>query len=453
VEYLARPAANPLQGVLRVPGDKSLSHRAVLFSAMAEGTSHLTGVLDSEDVRSTIDAVRALGADVELVADAREAGLAGTVTGWGARGPLAPDRAIDCGNSGTTARLLLGVLAGWPIAAVLKGDESLTRRPMNRVTAPLERMGAHFSTHEGRLPVTVRGGSLVAIDYDSPVASAQVKSAVLLAGLRAKGRTTVTEPAPSRDHTERLLPAFGVSVERDSTRNAAWVDGPATLKATDVEVPGDPSSAAFFLVAALIVPGSDLTLENVALNPTRTGFLRVLERMGARVSVDRPQPESAGARDVDRDIAEPVGSIRALYTSGLRATVITAGEVPALIDEIPVLALAASQALGTTRFEGVEELRVKESDRLAAVEQGLSALGVGVKAGADWLEVSGPANLTSAALDTLGDHRLAMTWAMAGLAAAGSVAVTRFEAVDVSYPGFARDVARLTGLASDLGGM
>lgn len=429
------PGSPPLRGTIHVPGDKSLSHRAVLFSAMAEGVSSVSGVLDSADVRSTIAAVAALGARVDLSA-AADGSLGGVIEGWGSRGPLSPAEPIDCGNSGTTARLLMGVLAGWPVTVTLTGDESLSARPMARVTAPLTEMGAAFSTSEGgRLPVTVHGrDGLHAIDYASPVASAQVKTAVLLAGLRASGMTSVTEPSLSRDHTERLLPAFGVTVSTNG-RTRAGVLGQATPAAAEVAVPRDPSSAAFLAVAGATIPGSEIVLPGVSLNPTRLGFLAVLQRMNADVTV-QPEP-SAGA--------EPVGTITVRYGPPLHPTTVAGEEVPSLVDEVPVLALAAAQARGTTRFEGIGELRVKESDRLEAVHSGLAALGVTVRAGDDWLEVDGPAALGGARLDSLGDHRLAMTWALAGMIARDQVDVLAFDAVDVSYPAFAQDLTRLAG--------
>lgn len=429
------PGSAPLRGVVAVPGDKSLSHRAVLFSAMAEGVSRVSGVLDSADVRATVGAVAALGARVAL--DVQEDGsLAGEIEGWGARGPAAPGEPIDCGNSGTTARLLMGVLAGWPIEVTLTGDASLSKRPMRRVTEPLTAMGARFTTTDaGTLPVTVHGAdALRPFDYASPVASAQVKTAVLLAGLRAAGGVRVTEPAPSRDHTERLLPAFGIKLTHRPEARSASLCGPQVPTATEVAVPRDPSSAAFMVAAALLVPGSDVTLPGVSLNETRIGFLRVLERMGADIEIS--EEPSAGA--------EPVGTIRARHTERLSATPVEPHEVPSLVDEVPVLALVASGAAGTTRFEGVGELRVKESDRLQAIADGLAALGVTVRAEAERLEVDGPALLGGAELSSLHDHRLAMTWALAGLAAAAPVTVTGFEAVEVSYPRFAEDLGSLT---------
>jgi len=419
-------ATGPLLGRVRVPGDKSISHRAVLFAAMAEGESRLTAVLDSADVRSTIAAVAALGAGV-FVRGKDATGLTLTVRGWGAAGPRQPDAPIDCGNSGTTARLLLGVLAGWPIEVTLTGDESLSRRPMRRVMDPLREMGASFTAAEGdTLPITMRGGALRGVNYTSPVASAQVKSAVLLAGLRAAGVTCVSEPALSRDHTERMLPAFGVPVDVATSAISASVRGPVVLRAADVAVPGDPSSAAFLAVAGLLVPGSEIELTGVCMNPTRAGFALVLEAMGADL-VRTPEPGSG---------LEPVERLVVRYTPAPSAASVAWTDVPRLIDEVPVLALMATQASGVTRFSGVGELRVKESDRLEAVRAGLAAFGAKVTAGDDWLEVAGPTPLSGTQLPSHGDHRLAMTWAVAGLVAQGRTVVEEFDAVSVSYPAF-----------------
>lgn len=426
-----RRATRPLSGTVEVPADKSLSHRAVLFGALAEGITHASGVLDSADVRSTIEAVSALGA-VVTVAEGRR-GLDVTVAGWGSRGPVAPDGPIDCGNSGTTVRLLAGILAGWPLAVELRGDTSLSVRPMGRIADPLVAMGAQVTTTEGHLPVTVAGGGLRSIDHASPVASAQVKSAVLLAGLRAQGRTSVTEPTLSRDHTERLLPAFGVDVLVEPDACRASVKGPAVLSATDVTVPADPSSAAFPMIAALLVRRSEVHLPGVCVNPTRTGFLRVLERMGADV-------RETGRRTVG---GEPVADLVARHGATLRPVTVHASEVPTLVDEVPILAVAACMAEGVSRFEGIGELRVKESDRLEATAHALSALGAEIRAGEDWLEVHGPARLRGAELYSLGDHRLAMAWAVAGLAADGVTTIEGFDAVCVSYPGFLDDLAAL----------
>jgi 3-phosphoshikimate 1-carboxyvinyltransferase len=429
------PGSPPLEGDIHLPGDKSLSHRAVLFSAMADGTTSLHGVLNAEDVRASVDAARALGAHVELTEQA-DGSLAGSVRGWGGHGPRTPLQPIDCGNSGTTARLLMGILAGWPIRATIVGDESLSRRPMRRVTDPLSLMGVTFEGSENdTLPITLHPcAAPSAIDYDLPVASAQLKTDILLAGLRANGRTRVTEPALSRDHTERLLPAFGVNVDVDPQAVSAAVNGPVVLRAPhQVVVPRDPSSAAFFVSAALLVPGSRVRLPGVSLNRTRTGFLAVLERMGAHLRVV-PFPEAGNER---------VGEIDARYSPSMTGTTVTAQEVPSLVDEIPILALVASQVAGETRFEGVGELRVKESDRFAAIVDGLTALGAEAFSEGDTLVIRGSAALSGATLDSLGDHRLAMTWAIAGLIAGDAVHVERFEAVDVSYPHFLEDLARM----------
>ncbi|MBN1192961.1 MAG: 3-phosphoshikimate 1-carboxyvinyltransferase [Coriobacteriia bacterium] len=424
-----------LSGDIHVPGDKSISHRAVLFAGMAEGESRLLGVLDSEDVRSTIAAVTSLGAEVAEEGSG-SMGLRFVVRGWGESGPKEPAEPLFCGNSGTTARLVLGALAGWPVPVTLAGDSSLSRRPMLRVCVPLRAMGASIDASDnGTLPVRMVGGDLVPIDYVSPVASAQVKSAILLAGLRAAGTTRVAEPVLSRDHTERMLPAFGVMCDRDNQTTSVSVTGPVTLLGADVVVPGDPSSAAFLAVAAAIVPGSAIRILNVAVNPTRTGFLKVLTRMGVDHSVD----------EVRFREGEPLGTLSVRYSKGVAATRVVAEEAPSLIDEVPILALLATQADGVTRFEGISELRVKESDRLEAIRSGLAAFGADVTAGPDWLEVKGPSCLQGTTVDSLGDHRLAMTWAIAGLVAEGTSVVRSFEAVEVSYPRFLEDVVSLMG--------
>jgi len=429
------PALGPLCGEVRLPTDKSISHRAVLVAAMAEGESDLVGVLDSADVHATLEAVQALGAEVALLS-AGTRGLRVRVTGWGAAGPSAPAEPIDCGNSGTTARLLMGVLAGWPIEVTLTGDESLSRRPMERVAAPLRAMGADIQTAEGgTLPVRIRGGALRAGTHVLPVASAQVKTALLLAGLRAEGRTAVTEPAASRDHTERMLPVFGVPVEREGL--TAAVTGPAVPASTIAVVPADPSSAAFMCAAALLVPGSEVIMPGVSLNPGRAGFIEVLRRMGANIAVEEPLTMGE----------EPTATLIAQHGRPLTGTTVVAEEVPALIDEVPVLALVATQAEGVTRFEDMGELRVKESDRLELVSAGLRMLGARVETGADWLEVHGPSTLRGARLSASGDHRLAMTWAIAGLIAEGATEIEGFEVIDVSYPAFAFDLERLRGEA------
>lgn len=432
---LIEPLARPLSGAVRVPGDKSISHRSVLFSAMAEGTSHVSGVLDSADVRSSIGAVRALGAEVNLEKQP-DGSLAGDIRGWGGLGPSQPEGAIDCGNSGTTVRLLMGVLAPWDITVELTGDGSLRRRPMRRIAAPLELMGARFAPEGATtLPLSITGTrGLAAISYDSPVASAQLKTAILLAGIFAAGTTSVREPAPSRNHTELMLPGFGVDVE--AAPGEASVAGGQSLHACDVDVPGDPSSAAFMACAAALRPDSAIDIENVSLNEARIGFARVLERMGADITL---KPTGSAGE-------EPCGTISVSYVEHLRSCEVVGREIASLVDEIPVLALVAAHAEGTTVFHEVGELRVKETDRLAAILEGLSKLGVRAWAEGDDLHIEGKPGLVAPeglVFDSLGDHRLAMTWSLVGFTGAHPVSIRDFEAVRVSYPGFRADIERL----------
>ena len=429
-----KPLEGPMRGSTRVPGDKSISHRAVLFSAMAEGTSRVSGVPDSADVRSSIGAVRALGAQVSLEKQP-DGSLAGGITGWGVAGPSQPEGPIDCGNSGTTVRLLMGILAPWPIRATLTGDASLQKRPMRRITAPLMKMGAHFEpAGQEHLPITVVGGGLHPITYDAPMASAQLKTAVLLAGMYANGTTALNEPAPSRNHTELMLPEYGVATT--AGERTASVNGPAQPQASEVLVPGDPSSAAFLVCAAVMCPGSTIQVENVSLNTARIGFTRTLERMGAEVSVSRTG--AAGK--------EPYGIIEACYTPHLRGCEVPAEKIAGIIDEIPVLALVAAHAHGVTVFRQVNELRVKETDRLAAIIDGLAKLGVDAWCEGDDLYIEGQPDLVvpeGLQFDSLGDHRLAMTWSLVGLTGKMPVSIKNFEAVGVSYPGFLTDIERL----------
>lgn len=425
---IIEPLRGPLVGTLRVPGDKSISHRAILLSAMAEGASRLSGVLDSSDVRATIAAVRALGAQVNLVKTA-DGSLEGGIVGWGACGPVRPDAAIDCGNSATTARLLMGVVAPWDIEVELTGDASLRRRPMGRVLLPLVRMGVRFSPEDAdTLPVRVVGRRrLRAIEYEMPVPSAQVKSAVLLAGLFSEGVTRVIEPAASRNHTELMLPSFGVAVT--SAGGVAHLEGPADLQACEMCVPGDPSSAAFIACAAALVPGSAVQIEGVSLNPTRIGFLRTLEQMGVEAS----------RRSVEQSGRELTGIISVQYCDRLHGCEIPSDKIPTLIDEIPVLCLVAARARGTTVFRGVEELRVKETDRIAGIIEGLSLMGVDAWMEGGDLFVEGDPNakpVAGSVFDSHGDHRLAMTWALAGMTCGVPVSVASFDSVAVSYPGF-----------------
>ncbi len=430
------PLGAPLKGAARVPGDKSISHRAVLFSAMAEGTSRLTGVLDSADVRSTIGAVSALGAQVSLERQV-DGTLAGGVTGWGEEGPKEPAEPIDCGNSGTTSRLLMGVLAPWNIRVTLTGDDSLKKRPMRRIIAPLMKMGARFEPEACEtLPVTEVGNpELKAITYDSPMASAQLKTSVLLAGLGAKGTTTINEPAISRNHTELMLPEFGVKVDHAFRR--ASVEGPAKLHASEVDVPGDPSSAAFLVCAALLRKGSSVQIENVSLNPGRVGFIRTLERMGASIDV----------RYLTAEGKEPIGVIGASYTDNLVGCEVPSQHIASEIDEIPVLSLVAAHASGITVFRGVSELTKKESNRLTAIIEGLGQLGVNAWAENDDLYIEGQPNLQvpeGLVFDSRKDHRLAMTWSLVGLCSETPVDIIDFDCVSVSFPTF---LDSLKGLA------
>ena len=429
------PLTSPLKGTAKLPGDKSISHRAVLFAAMAEGTSHLAGVLDSEDVRSSINVVTQLGAKVDLL-PSDDGSLEGTVTGWGSNGPIQPTEPLDCGNSGTTARLLMGMLAPWGIEATITGDDSLKRRPMRRNTAPLMKMGVQFKPAEAdHLPITEIGcKQLRAITYDAPMASAQLKTAVLLAGVYAKGKTTVNEPAPSRNHTELMLPEFGVTTTAGT--RVATVTGPALMHASDIIVPGDPSSAAFLCAAAILKPGSALTIENVSLNPARIGFVRTLERMGANIAEHRTGAEGK----------EYVGTITVSSTGSLRGCEVPSQHFASIIDEVPILALVAAHAKGVTVFRGVSELRVKESDRLQAIIDGLDKLGVDAWEEGGNLFVEGDPGLEipeGVVFDAHGDHRLAMTWAIAGLTGNAPVEVKGFDCINVSYPNFLTDIERL----------
>lgn len=425
----------PFRGIMRVPSDKSISHRAVLFAGLASGTSHLERVLPSADVHATIEAMRALGAQLSLEQD--ESGLSGSVTGIALSPSVDGPVLMDCGNSGTTARLLLGVLAGLGVDATLFGDASLRSRPMERVMAPLRALGARFESDGGTLPVRVLpDGALVPGQIAIDQASAQVKSAILLAGMQADGVTSITEPNKSRDHTELLLPAFGVPVEVEGL--TARVKGPASMHAHDMRIPSDPSSASFVAVAATLAPGSDVLLEHVALNPTRTGAFEVLRRMGADITIVNESLEGC----------ERVGDLRVRSASCLQAARVTPQEVPTLIDEIPILSIAAACARGETVFESAGELRVKESDRFSAVVEGLHALDVDAFAVGDDLHVIGDAELLFAereplSMPTHGDHRLAMTWHLAGIVLGTPVELDDPSCVVVSWPGFFEDIESL----------
>ncbi len=416
----------PLTGRIRVPGDKSISHRSLMFGALAVGRTRISGLLEGEDVLATADALRAMGVHIERDGDEW------VVHGVGVGGLLQPDRALDMGNSGTSTRLLMGVIASHGITATFTGDASLSKRPMNRVIDPLSTMGASFAPSPGgTLPLAMEGVQpAVPITYRLPVASAQVKSAVLLAGLNTPGTTTVIEPVPTRDHTERMLRGFGaeLTVEEAEGERVIRIHGPAELRPCDIAVPGDPSSAAFFAVAASVVPGSDLVIENVGLNPTRDGIFRALELMGADI-------EKLDERDVG---GEPVADLHVRH-SRLRGIEVDPAIAPSMIDEFPVLFVAAAMAEGTTTTSGLEELRVKESDRLAAMATALREVGVTLEETDDGLIIEGSHGEPLPGGGTIAthlDHRIAMSMAIAGLVSREGVEIDRTEPIATSFPNF-----------------
>jgi 3-phosphoshikimate 1-carboxyvinyltransferase len=408
-----------LDGHVAVPGDKSISHRAVLMGALCDGETRVTGFGRSADTEATIEAMRALGAEVlDDDVDAL------TVRGVGLRGLRAPEAPIDCGNAGTLMRLISGLLAGHDGRTELVGDASLSSRPMERIAEPLRRMGAIVETTEGHAPIVVEGASLRAIDYELLVASAQVKSAILLAGVQADGATTVVEPVPTRDHTERMLEAAGARVTRRPS--SVTVEGGASLRLPEVAVPGDISSAAPFLVGAAIVTGSAVTVHGVGLNPRRAGLLDVIERMGARIAIYNRR--SIGG--------EPAGDVE-VRASDLVGATIAAEDVPSLIDELPILAVAACHARGETVVRGAEELRAKESNRIEAVVEELRRIGGHIRATPDGFRIKGvPSRLRGGVVDSRGDHRLAMLGAIAGVASREGVELRGAGAAATSFPGF-----------------
>ena len=416
-----------VHGVVRVPGDKSITHRVLLFGSLARGRSHIGGALTSLDARSSARVLRQLGAAISPLRAGRVIEIVG-------RGRLRrPDDLLDCGNSGTTTRLLLGMLAGHRFAATLTGDRSLRRRPMRRVTEPLSQMGARFSDMAGDgLPLTIRGGVLKALRYEQPVSSAQIKSCLLLAGVTGGVDVAIREPfGRSRDHTERLLRAFGYRVVDSAD---GWIEMSPTgrIMPFDLQVPGDPSSAAFLVGAALLAEGGELRISGVGINPTRIGFLAVLERMGAAPRIDAPGEE----------FGEPVGDLLVAPAS-LRATTVGAGEIPGLIDEIPLLAVLASRAAGTTVFKDVGELRVKESDRLGLMAANLRAVGALAEVQGDDLHVSGSDRSPAGRIRTEGDHRLAMAFAVLGTVPGARIAIDDMRCADVSFPHFRETLASI----------
>lgn len=413
-----------VSGVVRPPGDKSISHRVLMLAALAKGKSELTGLLTGDDVKSTARVLRQLGVDISPIRETVVSVVGGRLTPHGAR--------LNCGNSGTSARLMLGILAGQKFEATLTGDASLRKRPMRRVTEPLKQMGAQIKEKGDGLPLTIHGGKLRGLTYTSPVASAQVKSAILFAALTGNVPVTIREPYRSRDHTERLFAHLGLGIHET---NGAIVFEPAvrpsSRPAVSMTVPGDPSSAAFMVGAAVLAGTGELTIENVGVNPTRTGFLVVLERMGAHV-------ERVNLRD---EGGEPVADLLA-RPAGLRATDVTAAEIPTLVDEVPMLAVLASRARGSTVFREVGELRVKESNRLELIASNLRAVGVKAEAQGNDLHVEGTDRPPRGTVETAKDHRLAMAFAVLGTVPGADIKLSERKSVAISYPDFFRDLKR-----------
>lgn len=415
-----------LEGTITVPGDKSISHRAVMFGSIAKGKTTISGFLPGEDCLSTIDCFRKLGVDIRVDGSNVEIDSPG-IGGW-----QEPKEVLYTGNSGTTTRLMLGILAGTNFHSVITGDASIGKRPMDRVTNPLKQMGAKISGREGGkyTPLAVQGTKLKAIDYTLPVASAQVKSAILLAGLQAEGTTIVREKENSRDHTERMLKQFGAVI--DVKDGVISIEGGQELYGTHIDVPGDISSAAFFLVAGAIVPDSEVVLKNVGINPTRAGIVEVMRQMGADLEVIEENAEAG----------EPTATLK-IRTSKLKAATIEGEMIPRLIDEIPIIALLATQAEGTTIIRDAQELKVKETDRIAAVVTELKKLGADITATDDGMIINGPTKLKGASLHTYGDHRIGMMAAIASLITGSPVEIDDAECIAVSYPTFFEHLRQL----------
>ncbi|MBN2105345.1 3-phosphoshikimate 1-carboxyvinyltransferase [bacterium] len=418
--------AKSFQGTVTVPGDKSISHRALMFGAMARGETRIANLAPGKDVQSTLQCIENLGISVE----ADDKGI--HIRGAGLKGFHPPQSALNAGNSGTTMRLLAGILAAQPFTSMITGDASLSRRPMDRIIVPLSQMGAHIEAQPGgTAPLKIHGKDLHPIHYHSSVASAQVKSCVLLAGLHTRGVTSVTEPAISRDHTERILREFGASVTQNDL--TVSVEGPAQLQGIPISVPGDISAAAFFMIAACLVPDADIRIRDVGINPTRTGILSSLERMGCMINLNNKR--KAGG--------EPVADLM-IRSSRLRGSVIEGDIIPQLVDEIPVLAIAALFAEGTTRVKDAGELRVKETDRIAALEKNIRLMGGEIDTFDDGFSITGPQKLKGATLDSFGDHRIAMAFAVAGLLADGETIIRNAECAEISHPGFYHDLRVLS---------
>lgn len=414
--------AKALKGEITPPPDKSISHRAVMFASLAKGTSIIKNFLWAKDPLSSLNAMRSLGVEIKI-GDSKEI----IVYGKGLHSLKEPENVIDCGNSGTTLRLLSGILAGQSFLSVLTGDESLRQRPMRRIIEPLRTMGAdiHGRADDRFPPVVIKGGGLRGVNYRMPVASAQVKSAILLAGIYAKGETFITEPHKSRDHTERMLKNMGVNIEvKENTVRITPPEG--ELYCFDITIPNDFSSSAFFIAAALLIPHSEILLRNVCLNPTRTGFLEVLKEMGASVEIF----------NVTEQGGEPAGDILCKASTGLKGVTVHGEIIPRMIDEFPVLCVVASQAEGKTIVKGAGELRVKESDRIMAMTSELRKMGVDIKDFEDGLEIKGPCKLKPAEVYSYKDHRIAMALSIAGLLTEGETTIRDAECVDISFPQF-----------------
>ncbi|MFH1239184.1 MAG: 3-phosphoshikimate 1-carboxyvinyltransferase [bacterium] len=413
------PSIKKLKGTIQMPGDKSISHRAIILGAIAEGKTRIKGFLRGEDCLNTIKIFRQLGIDIE---ENSPAGI--VIKGKGLHGLSKPASFLDAGNSGTTLRLVSGILAGQNFTSTITGDKSLSARPMKRIIAPLREMGAVIEAREDNFaPLVITGGELKGINYVSQVASAQVKSCLLLAGLYSRGETTVTEPVKSRDHTERMLKYFGIEIKEKGL--TVGVKNPARLTGQAITVPGDISSAAFFVIGAILLPDSRITIKNIGLNPTRTGILTVLKQMGAKIIIENEK--------TDGD--EPVGDL-IVKAGALKGVKITGGLIPFLIDEIPILAVAATQAEGATEISGAGELRVKETDRIKAISSQLALMGARIEEKEDGMIIYGGTRLKGGCVNSFGDHRMAMSLVIAGLLAEGKTTVKNTECISTSLPGF-----------------
>ncbi|NWF76414.1 MAG: 3-phosphoshikimate 1-carboxyvinyltransferase [Nitrospirae bacterium] len=434
MERIELHKARWLKGEFAPPPDKSISHRAIIFSSLARGKSIIKNILRAHDPESTMNAVRALGVEITEINLQNHSSFFLAINGRGLYGLKEPLDVIDCGNSGTTIRMISGILSGNPFFSVLSGDESLRKRPMGRIIIPLKKMGANITARDDNRfpPIAIKGGKLNPIIYHTPVASAQIKSALLLAGLYTDGETKIIEPARSRDHTERMLPAFGAQIKIDGL--SVCIKGGTELKSLEMEVPGDFSSAAFFIVGALLIKDSDITIQNVGINPTRTGLLNVLKDMGADIKVQN-------VRDL---CGEPVADIQCKGGVELKAIEIKGEQIPSLIDEFPIICVAAAKASGTTTIRGAEELRVKESDRIKSMTTELRKMGVDIEEFKDGLSINGKEVLKGNSLESYGDHRIAMALSIAALVADGTTTINGVSSINISFPGFFELLRRLT---------